>query len=140
MAAGEEAFALRFRSRHLYPERELGITVPVQLRTSTDSVSLDAKIDTGAQNCIFAREYGEALGLLVESGDLRTFQTVRGAFRAFGHEVTINVLDVEFSAVVFFTADYEHPRSVLGRDGWLNRVRLAIIDYDFELYLAHYDE
>lgn len=32
------------------------------------------------------------------------------------------------------------PRNVLGRQGWLNQVRLALIDYDGKLFLSHYND
>jgi len=50
------------------------------------------------------------------------------------------VLGVEVNALVYF---YEEPaiaRNVLGRSGWLDRVRLGLVDYDSLLYLSAYDE
>jgi hypothetical protein len=69
-----------------------------------------------------------------------TFWTVSGSFRAYGHWLGLAVLGVEVNALVYF---YEEPaiaRNVLGRSGWLDRVRLGLVDYDSLLYLSAYDE
>ncbi len=63
-----------------------------------------------------------------------------GNFRAYGHVLTLAVLGIQVYAVVYF---YENPninRNVLGRNGWLNRVRLGLVDYDSVVYLSAYDE
>jgi hypothetical protein len=36
-------------------------------------------------------------------------------------------------------ADPAIKKNLLGRTGWLNRIRLGIVDHDRELYLAPYD-
>jgi hypothetical protein len=63
-----------------------------------------------------------------------------GEFQAFGHEVTITCFDWQFDSVVFFPATIEIGRNVLGRQGWLQKFRVALIDYDSVLHLRHYDE
>jgi hypothetical protein len=109
------------------------------LRSGSRSVDLIAKLDTGAANCIFDRRYAAMLGLNVESGRFQVFRTVTGSFPAYEHEVTIHVQGIEFSAAVFFAQDSEFSRNFLGRTGWLDRLRIAIIDYDRTLYLSPYD-
>lgn len=42
--------------------------------------------------------------------------------------------------MVFFFADAEIAKNVLGRRGWLDRVRIGIVDHDQLPYLANYDE
>ena len=46
------------------------------------------------------------LGLDVESGQLQRFRTVTGSFAAYEHEVTIQTLGIEFSAMLFFHCRY----------------------------------
>jgi hypothetical protein len=99
-----------------------------------------ATLDTGAAHCIFERVYGEQLGLNVEGGQLRTFRTVNGEFQAYGHEVTITCFEWELHSVVFFPAALEIHRNVLGRQGWLQQFRVALIDYDSVLHLSQYDQ
>jgi hypothetical protein len=44
------------------------------------------------------------------------------------------------SLVVFFPANVEIHRNVLGRQGWLRQFRVALIDYDSVLHLSRHDE
>lgn len=76
----------------------------------------------------------------MEDGDHLIFSTANSRFEAFGHQVTIDVLGIETTTMVFFFADRDITRNVLGRKGWLDRIRLGLIDHDQELYLAAYDE
>jgi hypothetical protein len=61
-----------------------------------------------------------------------------GSFAAYQHEVTIQTLGIEFSAVVFFAQDSTFNRNFLGRSGWLDRLRIAIVDYDRLLFVSPY--
>jgi hypothetical protein len=102
------------------------------------SVELLAKLDTGAAHCIFERKYADILGLAVESGRLQRFRTVAGSFAAYQHEVTIQTFGMEFPAVVFFAQDSTFSRNFLGRSGWLDRLRVGIVDYDRMLFVGPY--
>jgi hypothetical protein len=103
-------------------------------------VRLLAKLDTGAAHCIFERVYGEQLGVNIEAGQAKTFRTATGDFQAYGHEVTITCFEWEFPSVVFFPAALEIHRNVLGRQGWLQQFRVALIDYDSVLHLSQYNQ
>ena len=104
-------------------------------------VELEAKLDTGAQYCVFQRQYGEELGLTIENGDLVRMEDAQGhAFDTFRHEVTIELLGFQIHSMVLFPRDYGFRRNVLGRVGWLDRFRVALIDYDRQLYLSPYGE
>jgi len=131
--------SLDFDASHRYGEAADGIEIPIALSVGRQSVELIAKLDTGAANCIFERKYAEILGLDVESGRLQRFRTVAGSFAAYQHEVTIQTLGIEFSAVVFFAQDASFSRNFLGRFSWLDRVRVAIVDHDRVLFLSPYD-
>ena len=87
---------------------------------------------------IFERKYAEMLGVDVDSGRLQHFRTVAGSFAAYQHELTIQTLGIEFSAVVFFAQDSTFNRNFLGRSGWLDRLRVAIVDYDRLLFVSPY--
>ena len=41
--------------------------------------------------------------------------------------------------MVYFFADGQINKNLLGRTGWLDRVRLGLFEYDQQLYLAPYD-
>jgi hypothetical protein len=131
--------SIQFQARHDYSKTRGGITVPIELGYGLEWIRLDAKIDTGAEFCLFERGYGEALGINIEVGDEKRLSTLSGAIVAFGHEVSLRVLGLEFPLVAFFPQDASIHRSLLGRQGWLRQVRLGLVDYDQMIYLSRYD-
>ena len=138
--AGSEVFHLEFDQRHSYQSTAADtISVPVVLRSGSSAAWLTAKIDTGASHCLFERGHGEIIGLDIEAGDRKVFSTVAGQVEAFGHIVQLHALDIVVESMVYFFANGAITKTVLGRTGWLDRVRLGIVDYDRTLYLAHYD-
>jgi hypothetical protein len=54
--------------------------------------------------------------------------------------VTIACFDWHFDSFVFFAAAAEIQRNALGRQGWLQQFRVALIDYDSVLHLSRYDQ
>ncbi len=134
------AYHLIFNQFSSYDAGQPGITIPVTLSLVGVQVLLNAKIDTGASECIFARQYGENLGLDIESGELIEIGTATGIFQAFRHPVILKILGYEFDVRVCFAANEFFDRNVLGRHGFLDRVRIALIDYEGKLYLSELDE
>ena len=130
--------SLAFDAAHHYADALDGIEVPITLCIVRQSVDLLAKLDTGAAHCIFERKYAEMLGVDVDSGRLQRVRTVAGSFAAYQHEIAIQTLGIEFSAVVFFAQDSTFNRNFLGRSGWLDRLRIAIVDYDRMLFVSPY--
>ena len=134
------AITLKFQYTHDYGTQSArGITIPVTLSVGRKSVRLHAKLDTGADHCIFGRVYGEEPGLKIEDGQQASFSTANGEFRAFGHDVTITCFEWHFDSLVFFPEAPEIGRNILGRQGWLQQFRVALIDYDSILHLSHYN-
>lgn len=129
---------LDFGISHIYNDRDNGISIPVKLIAGTRDVDLTAIVDTGSTFCLFERAIGEWLGLDIEAGDRQEFRTAAGRFVAFGHELTLSTLGLEIDATVYFFADAAIRKNVLGRRGWLDRVRLGIVDYEQVLYLEPY--
>ncbi len=115
------------------------ITVTARLGLGKLSVKCETKIDTGATYCIFARRIGEELGLDVESGGRQLISTATGVFLAFRHDVTLEVEGFEFDVSVCFAADEAFNRNVLGRHGFLDRMRIGVVDYEGKLYLDYYE-
>ncbi|HLG15292.1 MAG TPA: hypothetical protein VJH03_12425 [Blastocatellia bacterium] len=130
-------WSLSFSTLTEYDSGQPGISVPVILRLAGRETQCLAKIDTGSSDCIFRRFQGELLDLDIERGDLRDFSTATGLFRAYGHAVTLIVAGMEFDSVVYFAAHEGYNRNVLGRHGWLNSVRMGLVDYEGKLYLNH---
>ena len=132
---------LTFSERSRYADDEEGITFELFLSSDISArYSVDAKLDTGSTFCIFQRRYAELLGLDVENGTAQRIRTVIGSFSAYGHEVTLTVGELERQAVVYFAADESFPVNVVGRVGFLDRLRVGVVDYEQLLYLAAYDE
>lgn len=134
------AYRLEFPALHKYDAGKSGITVPVMLRAGATAVSFDAKLDTGSTYCIFQRTHGENLGLDIESGHRIAISTATGIFIVYGHEVTLSVKDFDFDMTAYFAEDYAFTRNVLGRYGFLNRVRIGLLDYEGRLYLGRSGE
>lgn len=121
---------------HEYSLYEIGITVDATLQNGDFSVDIVAKIDTGSTYCIFERHYGERLDLDVENGNSVEIGTATGSFRAFGHELTLTVLGIETVSTVYFAESDYFDRNVLGRIGWLDRVKLGLIEQEGKLFLS----
>jgi len=134
------AYQLSFAILHNYDSRKIGITVPVWLKSGAKAVNIEAKLDTGSSLCVFRHGIGELLGLHIESGTRQEISTATGSFIAYGHEVLLHALGIEFTSTVFFAAEEGFNRDVLGRQGWLDRMLLGIVDHDGALYLSHYDD
>lgn len=134
------SFALEFSRFAEYDAALPGISVEISLGFVGNQVNLTAKIDTGATDCIFARKYGEQLGLIIEDGDAIKISTATGVFTAFRHFVALNILGFEVEAGVCFIEDENINRNVLGRHGFLDRVKLGLIDYEGKLFLSPYNE
>jgi len=96
-------------------------------------------LDTGAAFCVFERGYAETLGLAVETGTPRRFSTAVGSFDAHGHMLTLETLGYSFDVTVYFAAEESFNRNVLGRRGWLDQVRLGIVEYEGKLFLSRYN-
>lgn len=101
------------------------------------AVTLSAKIDTGSTNCIFARKYGEQLGLNIEDGEIVKIGTATGSFTTYRHFVTLSFLDYSYNAAICFAAEDSFNRNILGRSWFLNQIVLGLNDYEGKLYLGN---
>jgi hypothetical protein len=129
---------LEFDILHKYSLYKVGITVETILKSGDLRVDVEAKIDTGSTYCIFERHHGEGLNLDIVSGNLIEIGTATGDFRAFGHELTLTVLGIETVSTVYFAESDYFDRNVLGRIGWLDRVKLGLIEQEGKLFLSEY--
>jgi len=132
-------YSLSFEKSERYDIDKIGITLPVTLRIGDAVASFEAKLDTGSTFCIFERFHGETIGIDIEKGFRQSIGTAVGGFVAFGHQVTLSVCGYDFDSTVFFAEEESIRRNVLGRHGWLNKIRLGLIDYDGLLYVSRYD-
>lgn len=121
-----------------YDTLKVGITVSVILFSGDESVDFEAKVDTGSSFCVFERKQAERLSLDVESGELIRISTGTGGFDAYGHELSLMVMGIETYSKIYFAKEESFTRNVLGRQGWLDRVKLGLIDYEGKLLLSDY--
>ena len=131
---------LSFTQEHRYPDDEEGISISVNLEYEDQSCRVDAKVDPGAAVCLFSNEVGQKLGIPIEQGIPKRLSGLSGSLDAYGHEVTLQTGDIAFQSVVYFAKYPGLQRNLLGRQGWLRNLRLAVIDYDNLLYLSVYDD
>ncbi len=131
---------LTFDEKVKYADDEQGINLDVIISKQTDKpVSATVKLDTGSTFCIFQRFYADLLGIEVEKGERENIRTAKGSFTAYGHEIVIKFSNLEWEAFVYFAQDESFPISVIGRNGFLNKINIAIIDYEQLLYLKSYN-
>lgn len=137
---GKLAEELFFDKIYFYNTLKSGITVSVVLHLNGETVDFEAKVDTGAENCIFEKVHGERLNIEIESGEEQIFSTAAGLFTAYRHELTIRVLEIETVSTVYFAKEESFTRNVLDRQGFLDRVKLGLIDYEGKLFLSEYNK
>src|SRR5438105_2378773 len=115
------------------------ITVPVRLFSATTFVRVNAKLDTGSKFCVFKPSLAAWLGLDLLSGIPERIRTAAGSFPAYGHEVTLSVGDLEWQTIVYFAEPEDFPINVVGRIGFLDRLRVGLVDYEQLLYFGPYE-
>ncbi|MDX2044858.1 MAG: hypothetical protein SF097_26840 [Acidobacteriota bacterium] len=132
-------FRFSFAHRVAY-SRYSDIVVP--LAFSSDSkifYPVDAKLDTGSTFCVFQRHFADLLELDLERGQRQWIGTATGSFLTYGHEVTLATCGLEWQAVVYFAESENFYLNVVGRIGFLDRLQIALVEYDQELYLSPYE-
>lgn len=130
---------LSFDEEYRYDDDETGISIPIILSFGAKSLRVWAKVDPGAAVCLFSNEEGLQLGVPIEQGIPITLSGISGTVDAFGHELVIQTGEVVFQSIVYFAKYPGLPRNLLGRRGWLRKLRLGLIDYDNLLYFSAYD-
>jgi hypothetical protein len=132
-------YTITFDALHEYGAGALGITVPVTLDAGLLSSTVETKLDSGSTYCVFRRGTGEALGLDIETGVPQWISTPTGSFLTYGHEVTLSAFGFQFDVVAYFAVDEWFTRDALGRFGWMQQLKLGIVDYEGKLYVGAYD-
>ena len=59
-------------------------------------INCEAKVDTGAELCLFQRAIGEAMEISIENGVKKRLETLTGVLTAYGHEVVLEVLACKY--------------------------------------------
>jgi hypothetical protein len=129
-----------FEKQTTYKTQEIGITIDATLRHGNREIVCSAKVDTGSKNCLFEREIADRLEIDLESGYREKFSTLGGRIFAYGHFIELETLGLRFESFVYFAESYAVNRNLLGREGWLQLVKLGVVDYENRLFLSPYSE
>lgn len=132
------SYLMEFEHQFKYLSLKGGIWIPLYLSIGSVSVKCEAKVDTGAEYCVFQRAVADKLGLDVESGYRMPLDSPGGVVETYCHEVVLHTFDLSFEAIVCFVSNPLFPRNLLGRNGWLIHLKLGIVDYEGTLYLSQY--
>jgi len=133
------SFSAAFDYGHL-TRTARGVTVQVTLAANaTETISIEARVDSGSSFCVFGRQWADLLGLDWEAGDRLIISTATGIFAAHLQEVTIRLLDYEWTGWVAFaewdTMPPSPARDVLGLNGFFDHFLVAIDDREEMIYL-----
>jgi len=123
----------------VYDTREFGIQLPLRLVVGEKSLGMQAKPET-VRASVFPRRLGEELGFDIETGVYQRISTATGGFDAYGHWVTLQSLGCEYETLVYFAKDHSFNRRILGRQGWLDRIRIGLVDYEGKLFVSDYND
>lgn len=133
-------YSLTFEKRIEYSEYQKGIGLNIVLiADDRNPVSAIAKLDTGSEFCLFQRKYAELPDLEVEKGIKNPMRTINSSFNTYGHEIKLLLSDFEISTTIYFP-EFEIPRSVVGRTGFLDVLKIGLVEYEQLLYFSLYNE
>ncbi|HMV51278.1 MAG TPA: retropepsin-like aspartic protease [Blastocatellia bacterium] len=125
-----------FSNRVQIREDAAGLCASATLSVAGAQIQVDGYLDVGAAYCVIPRDAGERLGLDVEAGEATNLRTGMGPIQGYLHYAVLTVGDLVFEDVPVFVAKYPgFDRCLLGRAGWLQRVRMNLVTYDNFLYL-----
>ena len=134
------AYEIVYHHRLAYDVNDSGITLPVIIAANGHIETVTGAIDTGSTLCVFQREVAELLGVRVEEGIEDYVSAMGTIIRVYGHEATLTIGDLALDLFVYFP-DYQNiPRNLLGRQGFLQRLRFGLNDYEGIVYLSHHDD
>lgn len=109
--------------------KELTIPLPVIEVTFLHSgltTSDFAIIDSGSTFSLFSREIADELGIAVLQGRTQKLTTLGGPILVYGHEVTIEIVpNFQYKTEILFS-EYPIPRNLLGHNGFLNQMAIAL--------------
>ncbi|HMV48514.1 MAG TPA: hypothetical protein PLD20_32790 [Blastocatellia bacterium] len=121
---------LYFSEEIPYEDNDDGIPLRVKISYGDTELEVTAKVDPGAGVCLFNHEDGLDPGIPIEQGEPIWLGGLTGSMEAFGHQVTLQTGELIFQSTVYFAKYPGVKRNLLGRQGWLRNLRLAVIDYD----------
>ncbi len=92
-----------------------------------EAVTTDfALIDSGSTFSIFTREIADELAIEVLQGRVQKLSTLGGSLLAYAHEIDLEITpNLHYKTEVLFS-EYPIPRNLLGHNGFLDHVAVAL--------------
>jgi predicted aspartyl protease len=132
---------MSFSTRLPITETPYGLSFSVRFSAAGQEIEENGILDLGAAFCVIPRITGENLGLAVEAGVPTTLRTGGGPMATYQHYGSLILGDLLFEDVPICVAKYhDFDRVLIGRAGWLHKVRLGLVVYDELLYLNLYSQ
>jgi hypothetical protein len=85
---------------------------------------IEACIDSGATNCVFHTQIGEAIGLNIRTGDVETTTGVSGSSVLYMHQVSLYVPGGAYSVRAGFSAELPLA-GILGMNGFFDHFKVT---------------
>lgn len=93
-----------------------------------------ALVDSGADHCLFQRDFGERLGLELDDLPLVEGQTAGGPIEVPVCRLRVEILHQVFECLVGFLDEKRLPNNLLGRQGIFDQIQLAFRESRLEFY------
>lgn len=127
---------LSFDVTHHYASED-GVRIPLLIAYSGKAIQTTGYVDCGASDCVFSNELGQQLGIALETGEPKSFGPASGGtLETFGHLVTLEFFGITVESMVYFAKYPGLRRNLLGRNGWLSKLRFGLVEYDSTVFLS----
>lgn len=93
-----------------------------------------ALVDSGADHCLFQREFGERLGLELDDLPLASGQTAGGPIQIPVCRLQVEILGQVFECRVGFVEGEKLPNNLLGRQGVFDQIQVGFRESRLEFY------
>lgn len=128
---------LSFDVTHIYTSAD-GIKIPLVISFGGNEVQTSGYADCGSEACVFSNEIGQMLGIDIEAGEPKSFGPASGGtFETYGHMVIIEFLGITLESIVYFAKYPGLRRNLLGRNGWLSKLRFGLLEYESAVFFSH---
>lgn len=127
-------FTLPAKPTLAYPDQHSSLSpiIPVRLIHQSNHLDIGALIDSGASDCIFHAEVGEALGLQIENERWMEHFGVGGQkIKTYFHDIKMEIGGHRFSCYAGFSFDVQPKPGLLGLHGFFDKFTV-VLDYKKE--------
>ena len=109
--------------------------IEIGLRHHTNTITLNALIDSGASLSVFRPEVGTYLGINIEQGKKIYLSGIGGRILGYVHTLALTVGSVSFSCKVVFSPEFTVSFNLLGRDNFFKPFIISFLETQKKLIL-----